>query len=536
MTRPDVEASPSLRLATEARGRIKRHRQAASARAHGAPAAAELWLHWYLRISDDAEQRGLGVERQRKDGYAMADRLGIPRERVVFYRDNDRSGADFTARADYDRLLLDVEKGAVSIIGASETSRLAREGLEQEELYLIAEFYGVRIVSTDGADVRPDAEDADDKLAFTRIKGAVDKLEQAKIRRRTRKKHLELAMAGKLSGGGPRPFGFEDDRVTLVPEEAALIAEGVGRLLAGERLGALTTDWRERGVTTPGRWRLDRDPSSGLAVGRRWEPGHPWQETTLRRMLRRYRNAGWRSHHDVATCKGEWPAIVSLEQIEALRALLDDPSRRTNGKAWTKYLLSGLGWCALCEAKLIGRPNNGAPGYRCPPKNRGGCHGVYIQAAILEEEVQGRFFAALSDEAMMAGWRDVAADDVDRAETLAAIEADEAALDNLANALGDGLDRVRYRKQVARVTARLEANRRLLRSADNPATMVAAAGGVGQLMADWPRMPVGQRQAKLATAIDWFTVDRTSVRGSKKFDPGRVAVRWVDGVSTGSPG
>jgi hypothetical protein len=154
---------------------------------------------------------------------------------------------------------------------------------------------------------------------------------------------------------------------------------------------------------------------------------------------------------------------------------------------------------------------------------------VYVQANFLEREVQDRFFAALNDEAMMLAWRDAEADDVDRAKVLDDIDADEAQLDVLADALGNReMTPARYKDQVAKVNARLAANRRLLRTAEGPAAMVAVEGGVDRLMERWSSMPMGQRRAKLMCAMDHFTVKRTAVKGSKKFDPERVAVQWFD--------
>lgn len=527
-----AESAPSLRLATEARGQIKKRRQGASARRYTAPKEREdQWLDWYLRISKDAEQRGLGVKRQKEDGLTAADRLGIPRDRVRFHRDNDIGGGDFTERAAYDGLIEGIATGAITFIGATESSRLAREPLEKEELYLICETFGVRLFTLDGDDFTPGDDAFHERLAMSRSKGAWDTLERMKIRKRVRRKHLSLAMAGEVSGGGPRPFGFEDDRMTIRLAEAGLIREGIDRLLEGEALHSLGADWRARGVTTPGRWRVVRD-DEGRAIDRYWEPGKAWQDTPLKRMLIRYRHAGWREHHGQPVAKAVWPEIVPREKIDALRLLLSDPARQTNAVRTGVYLFSGaLGRCGECGAKLIAKPNNGKPGYRCPPVDRGGKGCVYITGKTLEDEVLARFFAALSDEAMLAAWRDATADDAEQQAALDAIEADETILDNLARALGLGLDPVRYGQQVAAVDERLAANRALLRAAKSPVAMVEAAGGVDRLMADWPAMSVGQRRAKLATAIDHFTVSPTAVRGSKKFDPARVRVFWVDGAT-----
>ena len=56
------------------------------------------------------------------------------------------------------------------------------------------------------------------------------------------------APTGAPHGGGTRPFGFEDDRVTIRESEAVLIREAATRVLTGETLYAIRKDWIERGV------------------------------------------------------------------------------------------------------------------------------------------------------------------------------------------------------------------------------------------------------------------------------------------------
>src|SRR4030042_449926 len=66
-----------------------------------------------------------------------------------------------------------------------------------------------------------------------RVLGARAQLESDDKRRRLRRKHEELAAAGKVSGGGWRPFGFEPDRRTVREAEATLIRQAAERLPAG---------------------------------------------------------------------------------------------------------------------------------------------------------------------------------------------------------------------------------------------------------------------------------------------------------------
>src|SRR5205085_10646263 len=81
-----------------------------------------------------------------------------------------------------------------------------------------------------------------------RILGAVAKKESDDKSRRIRRKHEELAANGKVSGGGSRPYGYEADKRTIRPAEAAVVKECAKRLLAGESLRAIAISLNERGT------------------------------------------------------------------------------------------------------------------------------------------------------------------------------------------------------------------------------------------------------------------------------------------------
>ena len=119
---------------------------------------------------------------------------------------------------------------------------------------------------------------------MARIQGALARKESDDKSRRIRRKHEELAQAGRVSGGGTRPYGYETDRRTLRPDEAAIIRECAKRALAGDSLRSLCLDLNERGVPT-----VDR---------------HRWKSQTLKRMLISARISGQREHHGEIVANG----------------------------------------------------------------------------------------------------------------------------------------------------------------------------------------------------------------------------------------
>ena len=62
--------------------------------------------------------------------------------------------------------------------------------------------------------------------------------------------------SGKVSGGGSRPYGYEADKLTIRPAEAAIVKECARRFLAGESIRSLCVELNERGerASSGGEW------------------------------------------------------------------------------------------------------------------------------------------------------------------------------------------------------------------------------------------------------------------------------------------
>src|SRR5207302_490817 len=77
---------------------------------------------------------------------------------------------------------------------------------------------------------------------------------------------------GCRGGGAQRPFGYADDKVTVVAAEAEVIRAAVGRIVAGETLRSVTVWLNESRVAT--------------VTGKQWSP------QTVRGILTNPRYAG----------------------------------------------------------------------------------------------------------------------------------------------------------------------------------------------------------------------------------------------------
>src|SRR3990170_5911005 len=259
-------------------------------------------------------------------------------------------------------MLDDLRGGFLDAVVVWDLDRLHRQPRELEEFFDLCKAARVSKLASVSGDIDLATHDGQ---FLARILGAVAKKESDDKSRRIRRKHEELAQAGKVAGGGTRPYGYEADRRTVRESEAVVIRECARRLLAGEALRAICADLNERGVSTV--------------------TGGQWRTQTLRRMLMSPRISGQREHRGEIVAEAEWPAIIMPEETARIRALLSDPARRTN-KAARRYLLVRLLRCGRCGELLVSRPTaTGKRRYVCAKGPNFSCCGhMYIEADTLE--------------------------------------------------------------------------------------------------------------------------------------------------------
>jgi site-specific DNA recombinase len=452
----------------------------------------------YARISDDRAGSGLGVARQVDDCTALAERRGWTV--VSTFVDNDVSAYRGKTRAGYDRLLDDLKAGRIGGVISWHPDRLHRSPAELETFIDVVEATGAVVATVQAGDV--DLATASGRMV-ARIVGAVARHESEHKGERQRRKHLELAQAGKPTGGGHRPFGFEADRVTVREDEAAIVREAATRISAGESMRGVLADLTARGITTP--------------------TGKAWRPASARRMLLSPRIAGMREHRGEAVAEAEWPAIVDRGTWESVRRIMLDPSRRLNRVA-RSYLLKGIGRCGLCDAKLVARPRSDKR--RCYVCATGpgfsGCGKIRVLAEPLEDLVVDMVLAAI-DGPGLARARDtrVSRDDVETNVSTELAEV-ERRLDELAETFADGQV---SRREWLTARQRLEAHRdalsaRLAASGPSPLAMLA-----GDVYERWETLSFDQRHAVVAAVVDRVTVG-PAVRGRNRFDADRVEVTW----------
>lgn len=455
----------------------------------------------YARISADREGRALGVGRQVGDCEALAARRAW--EVVERYVDDDVSAYSGRVRPRYRQLLTDIAGGLVDAVVVWDLDRLHRQPRELEEFFEVCDAAGVRLL----ASVSGDHDLATDAGRFTaRILGAVSRKESDDKSRRARRKHLELALAGKDAGGGTRPFGFEWDRRTVRESEAAAIRECARQLLAGQSLRAICSDLDRRGVLTP--------------------TGGRWQTQPLRRLLLSGRVSGQREHRGELVADAEWPAIITKGETARIRALFADPDRRTN-RAARRYLLTGLVRCERCGERLVARPrDDGKRRYVCA-KGPGlaGCGGTFIVADELEAFVVAGVLLRLDSPELASAF--AAPPDASASEPWE-VELDQATsqLAELATAYGNrAVTMAEWLAARAPIEARVTAMKRRHSAMNRTSAIQEHVGNAQELEERWSELPLSGQRAVVAAVVDHLVI-RAGRRGFNQFDPGRVVPVW----------
>lgn len=315
----------------------------------------------YTRISQDSSGEALGVARQEDDCRKLAESQGLTVAQV--YSDNDASASTYSRkrRKGYERMIADARDGKFGTIVAYSNSRITRRLAELEDLIKLHEQHGTRILTVvSGQD---NLATADGRMV-ARIKASVDIAESDRISERVTRKHLEFVQAGRVVGGGNRPFGWDDDQVTVREDEADLIREAVADVLDGMPLRRVVARWNDAGIRTT--------------------KGNAWTNGLVLQLLRSPRLAGWRVHRPKGSkwsavppigldeqgnrIRGEWEPIITDEQHQALVAKLTN--RPDNRKVVPKrnarrYMMTGLLLCTECRRPMYANRVGDSHYYRC---------------------------------------------------------------------------------------------------------------------------------------------------------------------------
>ena len=342
----------------------------------------------YCRISQDRTGAGLGIDRQREDCEALANRNGW--DVVEVYVDNDISAYSGKKRPGYRQMPADLDEGTATVVIVWHTDRLTRSIVELEEYIDLSERRGIATHTVQAGTV--DLATPSGRMT-ARILGAVARQESEHKGHRVARARQQRALAGEWAGG-IRPFGWgaptgevrqkvdrktgeevevpELDMMKAVPEEAEALRYWTDQILSGASIRSLVKWCADKGITTT--------------------RGNPVSHTDMRDMLLRPRNAGIAVYRGEEVGRGKWDPIVEETKYRAVAAILKDPSRTTTPGAAPKWLGSILYRCGRgeCPHFVYVTQSGGRrfPSYRCQTGHGGGRRAEivdqYVEDVVVE--------------------------------------------------------------------------------------------------------------------------------------------------------
>jgi len=400
-------------------------------------------------------------------------------------------------------MLRDLKEGTRDAVIVYHQDRLVRQPRELEEFFDVCDAAGITKLASVSGDL--DLGNDQDRF-FARMLGAFAQKESNDKSRRIRRKHQELAEAGEVTGGGTRPYGFEDDRKTIRQREAPIIRDLVKRRLAGESIRSLCQNLNERGILT--------------VTGKQWTPH------VLTRMLLSARISGQREHHGQIVAAATWPAIITPEQTAKLRGLAGQGRRAPRSPR--RYLLTRLLRCSKCGATMVSRPReDGERRYVCA-KGPGfiGCNGTFILARDLEAFVVEAALYRLDTPELQAALRGEIASDNATSAVQSDLDAALAQQDELALAYANTEISMReWRTARDPIEARVETLKKTLSRATRTTVLADYIGHTATLRRQWAELDLSRQQAIVRAVLDHITV-APAVRGRNTFDPTRFTPTW----------
>lgn len=474
----------------------------------------------YARISSDRTGDELGVTRQQDEARRLAEWRGLTV--VEVYIDNDLSASGRAKRPGFDAMLADLDAGRAKIVIAWDITRITRNARDTLRLLETGEKMGVTVAMVKGADLNLGSADG---RMVAEILATIAKGEISKKSERQKAANAQAVAQGRWVGGR-RPFGFENDGVTVRETEAAAIKAAYDAVLAGVPVGRIAKKWNDAGLIT-GKAKLKGE---GLSS---------WRAQTVGVVLCNPRYAGLRTHlpqdaletmknrrHErIARIVGpaQWPALVSEETWRAVVEVLTDPDRRNPARSG-QAMLTGVARCGLCDATIHlggsgrpGRPRHQA--YRCS-----GSGGHVVRASAPVDEYIGEVVIARLSRpdavSLLADDNRPNAGELDREA-----RALRSRIDGLATLLAeDVLTADGVRRESAKLRRKLAEVQERMTDAGRVNTLGPLIGA-DDVRAVWDAMDTDRRRLVVSTLMSIRLMPPG--RGVRVFNPASVVIDWT---------
>lgn len=480
------------------------------------PSQSPIQAAIYTRISSDRRGTALGVQRQQEACRELAERNGW--QVMAVLEDNDLSAYSGKHRPAYARLLELMETGQLQAVVALHTDRLHRSPMEMEKFIDICDRQNISVATVQAGPI--DLSTASGRMG-ARVYSAVARHEVEHAIERQRAAKLQAAKAGKPSGG-TRPYGYEQNGMVIIEEEAAIVREVIDRFIAGDSWRTIAIDLNSRDIPTA--------------------KGHKWTPINVRNVAVRPRNVGIRVHND-DQYPAAWHPLVSQDTWQDLQLAIKR-GQAVYGQRGTgrRHLLSGFVYCGICDQRMhivnsATRGGDYVPAFACRKydinKEPLGCGKLKRRMPPLEELVIDAVMYRLNTPRLvelMASSKS-AAPELKQLIRERDIQAER--LNEILDLYSTGeLDFSEYKTAKASATAHLEELDKQI--ADHAGRQTLVNIPAGQTVQEaWDKSDLKWRRELLDTLIEKIYIDPRQpgkampvFKGKYRFDPNLIRIVW----------
>ena len=220
-----------------------------------------------------------------------------------------------------------------------------------------------------------------------------------------------------------------------------------------------------------------------------------------------------------------WPAIISLEEEEAIRAFLN--SRKRLDTPARTALLVGLLVCGICGKKLVSNNKEGRRRYMCRKDTvtGRGCGGIYITANLVEDFIVEAVLTRLNSPEMERSLTQTKPN-----PRALATHAELSGLDSrfieLVEMVAEGeFTRAQYQAAMKVATERKSELEKVLAKERGVVAFVEGLGSPQIIAQKWKSLNLDRQRAILKSVIETINVDKVTVKGTP-FNPNRVRSVW----------
>lgn len=456
----------------------------------------------YLRESFDRSGNEVGVNRQLVDLTELITSKG--HEVGPVFCDNSLSAWNpEVIRGDFEAMTKALEAREIDGMASWNLDRYTRQPIELERLIKLYANVSLVFLTKEG---EIDLSTPQGQFV-ARILVSHSNMSSQDTSRRIKDYHRHKAINGEPVGAW-RPFGWQNDKITLDPAEHRLKRDALDALFAGITPYSIAQDWKAKGIKTP--------------------RGNDWSRKSFVKMMTWPRQAGYRVYLDEIAIDADGTPVVgkhqpafTVEEYEKVCALLK-PNGTKKNLGSRKHAVSGLLTCAKCGSLMWAnakttRGDNGqvweSYTFICNPST-GGCGKNAISGPKTEATLTELALAYLADRRV-----------VPEKKTWP----DQAELDGVVARIGELMAAYRSGKLAGEIAIpnvnELQTRRKTLDRAKKVWLREHAAPVVEDVPANWERMTVEQKAAVFAKLFTTVMIKPAS-KPRGRFDVSRIEAIW----------